>query len=85
MTLLKTIRVPDDLLELLGDVLTARTPQLVPILDNGPVVAIPAERARAVQELIGDELVESELDHDWEPTPRGRNLERLIDVFSPHN
>ncbi|HVS11290.1 MAG TPA: hypothetical protein VMS76_15580, partial [Planctomycetota bacterium] len=60
-----------------------RAPELLPVLRDGSQVLIREDQKRVIQELIGDEFVETGLRADDEPNDRGLDLETLIDVFSP--
>lgn len=77
------VRVPGDRLGLLKEVLEKRDPELLRMFRDSSLL-IRADQRRAVQDWLADELVESGLGGDGEPTERGRHLDELIDVFSPY-
>jgi len=79
-----SIRVPESCFGLLREVFEKRAPELLPVLRDGSQVLIREDQKRVIQQLIGDEFVETGLRADDEPNDRGLDLETLIDVFSPH-
>lgn len=69
---------------LLREILEKRQSMFLTLLEAEPRVVIPRDRLREIQELLGDELIQSGLGEDGEPNQRGLEVEALIDAFSPY-
>jgi hypothetical protein len=78
---MKSRRRPDIHRDLLREVINKHDPIFLPVLDrlgSIPLTDVQRERLRS---SVAQELVESGLDENDEPTFRGFQLEELIDVL----
>lgn len=69
--------------KLLSEVLQARNPILLQRYEERGLDGLSAEDREAIQSVLADELIESGLREDDEPTERGRRLDDLIGLLSP--
>ncbi|MFO0982589.1 MAG: hypothetical protein U1E76_12795 [Planctomycetota bacterium] len=79
-----TIRLSEQGFRLLREVLEKRAPEFLSIFREDLQVNIRREQRRQLQELIGDELIDTGLQENDEPNARGLDLENLIDALSPY-
>lgn len=78
---MRSIRFPRDSEFLLREVATARHPELLRFLVTGRDQVFPREEALAFRLTLCREFVFSGMDEDYEPTPRGRLLNEMIDAI----
>ena len=70
---------------LLREVIHRQAPELLPMLPRAELnVLLPDERTRLCQ-LITTEFMQSGIGPDYEPLPRGRKLESLLDTINRPN
>lgn len=74
-------RVPEDLRQLLLEVIAARRPDLLSILVTEPPGELDDALRSELRIALGEELCETGLRVDDEPNERGLLLESLIDVL----
>ena len=67
--------------ELLRDVISRRSPKLLPLLDTVAQGALTNEEREELRGVVLDELVEHGLGEDDEPNEHGHTMERLIDAL----
>jgi len=75
-----------DQASLLREVLEKRAPDVfVKLFPKAQANTLDRDERLRICELIGAELVETGLDADSEPLPRGLKLEELLDVINQPN
>jgi hypothetical protein len=71
--------------ELLREVISKHCPELADRMESADISGWNREDRRAVINALGRELMASGLDKDCEPTPRGLQIENLIDIVNRPN
>ena len=74
-------RISQDLYLLLRDIIRKREPAMTPLLTSLRETPLTRYQQEELRGLVADELAETGLYADDEPTPRGLKLEHLIDVL----
>ena len=67
------------LIQLIRDVLTARTPDKLNYLRVEGIWSLQSEQREEIREVLADEFIEYGLGEDGEPNNRGRLIEAAID------
>ncbi|MCC7509755.1 MAG: hypothetical protein IT464_10300 [Planctomycetes bacterium] len=70
--------------QILREVLAKRSPHFLRILVSDREAVVSIAQLGVIQDVIGDELCETGIQPNGEPSVRGLLLEQLIDTFSPY-
>jgi len=74
-------RISESQMNLLANIVSKHSPDLLPTLDNIGIKPLSDEQRRKLRRAIADELSEAGFDEEDEPNHYGYQLEALINIL----